>query len=111
VMHTGHSLNRPLSEAWPFYSTLLGSACAAAVLVLIPGAPLEFVVLMVNVIAVLAMPPALAFLILLVNDHDVMGEQANGFWENLAGIAVTVMLVGVGIAFGATTVFPSLLGG
>src|SRR5208282_2855598 len=55
VLQTGHSLNRPLREAWPFYSTLMGSACAAAGLVLIPRAPLEFVVLTVNVIAVLAM--------------------------------------------------------
>jgi Mn2+/Fe2+ NRAMP family transporter len=111
VMGTGHSLNRPVRDAWPFYSTLLGSACAAAALVLIPRAPLEFVVLTVNVIAVLAMPPALAFLILLVNDRDVMGEHVNGFWENTAGIVVTVLLVGVGIAFGVTTVFPKLLGG
>src|SRR5580658_1163389 len=111
VMGTGHSLNRPVRDAWPFYSTLLGSACAAAGLVLIPHAPLEFVVLTVNVIAVLAMPPALAFLILLVNDRDVMGEHVNGFWENAAGIVVTVLLVGVGIAFGVTTVFPKLLGG
>jgi Mn2+/Fe2+ NRAMP family transporter len=111
VLQTGHSLNRPVREAWPFYSTLLGSAIAAAALVLIPRAPLEFVVLTVNVIAVLAMPPALAFLILLVNDRDVMGEHVNGFWENAAGITVTVLLVGVGIAFGVTTVFPRLLGG
>src|SRR6202034_1771873 len=111
VIGTGHSLNRPVRDAWPFYSTLLGSACAAAALVLIPHAPLEFVVLTVNVIAVLAMPPALAFLILLVNDRDVMGEHVNGFWANSAGIAVTVLLVFVGIAFGVTTVFPKLLGG
>src|ERR1700683_421788 len=111
VLQTGHSLNRPLRDAWPFYSTLLGSACAAAGLVLIPRAPLEFVVLTVNVIAVLAMPPALAFLILLVNDRDVMGEHVNGFWANSAGIAVTVLLVFVGIGFGLATVFPSLLGG
>ena len=111
VLQSGHSLNRPLGDAWPFYSALLGSAATAAALVLIPGAPLEFVVLTVNVIAVLAMPPALAFLILLVNDREVMGEQVNGFWLNAAGIGVTVLLVGVGIAFGVTTVFPSLLGG
>jgi len=111
VMGTGHSLNRPVREAWPFYSTLLGSAVTAAALVLIPGAPLEFVILTVNVIAVLAMPPALAFLILLVNDRDVMGEHVNGFWLNAAGIAVTMLLVAVGIAFGVSTVFPGILGG
>jgi Mn2+/Fe2+ NRAMP family transporter len=110
VLQTGHSLNRPLRDAWPFYTTLLGSACAAAGLVLIPRAPLEFVVLTVNVIAVLAMPPALAFLLLLVNDRDVMGEHVNGFWLNLAGITVTVLLVCVGLGFGLATVFPRVLG-
>jgi Mn2+/Fe2+ NRAMP family transporter len=111
VFQTGHSLNRPFREAWPFYLTLLGSASAAAALVLIPNFPLEFVVLTVNVIAVLAMPPALAFLLLLVNDREVMGEHVNGFWTNLAGITVTVLLICAGLGFGIATVFPNWLGG
>src|SRR5271156_492740 len=111
VMQTGHSLNRPVRDAWPFYLTLLGSACAAAGLVLIPRVPLEFIVLTVNVIAVLAMPPALVFLLMLVNDRDVMGEYVNGRWANFAGITVTVLLVCVGLIFGVATVFPKLLGG
>ena len=111
VLHTGHSLNRPLREAWPFYLILLGSACAAAGLVLIPGAPLEFIVLTVNVIAVLAMPPALLFLLLLVNDREVMGEHVNSFGQNLAGITITVLLVLAGLGFGLATVFPRILGG
>ena len=32
------------------------------------------VVLLVNVIAVLAMPPALVFLFMLVNDREIMGD-------------------------------------
>src|ERR1700723_3184872 len=111
VMQTGHSLNRPLREAWPFYLTLFGSACAAAALVLIPRFPLEFVVLTVNVIAVLAMPPALAFLLLLVNDPEVMGEHVNGFWANVAGVTVTILLIIAGLGFGLATVFPKWLGG
>jgi Mn2+/Fe2+ NRAMP family transporter len=109
VMQTGHSLNRPLRDAWPFYSILLGSACAAGAIVLIPRAPLEFIVLTVNVVAVLAMPPALAFLLLLVNDRDVMGEHVNSVWLNMVGIAVTVLLVCVGLGFGLATVFPNWL--
>src|SRR5580698_8028386 len=111
VMQTGHSLNRPLREAWPFYLTLFGSASAAGALVLIPNFPLEFVVLTVNVIAVLAMPPALAFLLLLVNDPEVMGEYVNGTWANVAGIGVTVLLIIAGLGFGLATVFPKWLGG
>ena len=111
VMHSGHSLNRPLREAWPFYLTLMGSACAAAGLVLIPRFPLEFVVLTVNVIAVLAMPPALAFLLLLVNDRELMGERVNGAWANVAGVTVTVFLICAGIGFALATIFPGFLGG
>ena len=111
VLGTAHSLNRPFREAWPFYLFLLGSASAAAALVLIPHAPLEFIILTVNVIAVLAMPPALAFLLLLVNDRDLMGEYANGFWGNFGGVTVTVLLVCAGLGFGLFTIFPKLLGG
>jgi Mn2+/Fe2+ NRAMP family transporter len=111
VFQTGHSLNRPLREAWPFYLTLLGSAAAAAALVLIPRFPLEFVVLTVNVIAVLAMPPALAFLLLLVNDKEVMGEHVNSAWANVAGVGVTILLILAGVGFGLATVFPKWLGG
>ncbi len=110
ALHTGHSLNRPLREAWPFYSVLVGSACVAAGLVLIPHAPLEFIILTVNVIAVLAMPPALVFLLMLVNDREIMGEYANRKWANLAGVSVTVLLVIAGLGFGVATVFPQLLG-
>lgn len=109
VMHHAHSLNRSIREAWPFYLTLLGSAIAAGAIVLIPHAPLEFVVLIVNVIAVLAMPPALLFLLLLVNDREIMGESVNGLWLNIAGIAVTVLLIIAGLGYGVTTVFPKLL--
>jgi Mn2+/Fe2+ NRAMP family transporter len=106
VLRTGHSLNRPVRDAWPFYLILIGSACAAAGLVLIPHAPLEFIILTVNVIAVLAMPPALAFLLLLVNDKELMGQHANGFWGNLAGVTITVMLICAGLAFAIATIFP-----
>lgn len=109
VLRTGHSLNRPMREAWPFYTILLGSAAVAAGLVLIPHAPLEFIVLIVNVVAVLAMPPALAFLVLLVNDREVMGDAVNGFWENTAAVVVTVMLICAGVGFGVATVFPNWL--
>src|SRR5579875_2329390 len=109
VLRTGHSLNRPIRDAWPFYSTLLGSAAAAAGLVLIPRAPLEFIVLIVNVVAVLAMPPALAFLVLLVNDREVMGDEVNTFGQNVGAIGVTVLLIVAGVGFGVATVFPHWL--
>jgi len=111
VFGTPHSLNRPLRESWGFYAVLLGSAFAAGAVVLVPHAPLEYIVLIVNVIAVLAMPPALLFLVLLVNDPAVMGEHTNGPWANGAVLIATVLLILAGLGFGLTTVFPKLLGG
>jgi Mn2+/Fe2+ NRAMP family transporter len=109
VMGTPHSLNNSLREGWPFYAVLVAAAAIAAVLVLIPHAPLVFIVLIVNVIATLSMPPAIVFLLLLVNDREIMGEHANTRLANFFGIAVTVALVLAGLIFGVTTVFPNLL--
>ena len=65
----------------------------------------------VNVIAVLAMPPALLFLIFLVNDREVMGEHVNGPLANFAVVTITVLLVAAGVWYGVATVFPRLMGG
>ncbi|MFI5340134.1 MAG: NRAMP family divalent metal transporter [Candidatus Methylomirabilales bacterium] len=111
VLQTPHSLNRPLGEARSFYGVLVLSACAAGALVLIPHAPLTYIVLLVNVIAVLAMPPALLFLVLLVNDRELMGVHVNGWWANLGAITVTGLLILAGVVYGLVTVFPTLLGG
>jgi Mn2+/Fe2+ NRAMP family transporter len=109
VTESARSLNTPLREGRLFYAVLLTSALIAAVLVLIPHAPLVFITLIVNVIAVLAMPPAIVFLILLVNDREIMGTFANSRWDNFFGITVTVFLVLAGILFGITTIFPKLI--
>src|SRR5258708_20155492 len=72
VAHKPHSLNLPLKEGKPFYFVLFLCAAAAGAIVLIPGLPLVYVVLIVNVIAVLAMPPALVFLFMLANDRKII---------------------------------------
>ena len=57
------------------------------------------------------MPPALAFLLLLVNDPEVMGEHVNGFWTNLAGVTVTVLLIIAGLGFGVGDRVSEMAGG
>ncbi len=111
VLGRPHSLNAPLREAKLFYAVLLGSAALAGGIVLVPGIPLESVVIIVNVIATLAMPPALLFLILLANDAEVMGPWRNGLGWNIAGVAVTVFLVLSGVGYGISVLFPHILGG
>jgi Mn2+/Fe2+ NRAMP family transporter len=105
-----HSLNLPMAQGRAFYTVLLVCATAAAGIVLIPGLPLVFVVLLVNVIAVLAMPPALVFLFMLVNDREIMGDQVNSAWTNALATAVVLILVGAGILFGISVIAPKALG-
>jgi Mn2+/Fe2+ NRAMP family transporter len=109
VAHRPHSLNLPFTQGKSFYLVLVVEAAAAAALVLIPGIPLVYIVLMVNVIAVLAMPPALLFLYMLVNDREIMGNLVSPLWANALALIVVVVLIGSGILFGVSVIAPRAL--
>jgi len=109
VARRPHSLNLPFRQGQSFYLVLLIEAVAAASLVLIPGIPLVYIVLVVNVIAVLAMPPALLFLYMLVNDREIMGELVSPLWANVLALGVVTVLIAAGLLFGISVVAPNAL--
>jgi Mn2+/Fe2+ NRAMP family transporter len=114
VTHKPHSLNLPMGEGKSFYAVLTLCSAAAAGIVLIPGLPLVYVVLIVNVVAVLAMPPALVFLFMLVNDKEIMGDLVSPQWANVLASSVVFILTAAGILFGISIIAPnifSVLGG
>lgn len=106
VARKPHSLNLRMREGKAFYSVLFLCVAAAAAVVLVPGLPLVYVILMVNVIAVLAMPPALLFLYMLANDREIMGDLVSPRWANLLTGAVVVLLIGAGLLFGISVMAP-----
>lgn len=108
VARKPHSLNLPLREGKAFYSMLFLCAAAAAAFVLIPGLPLVYVVLIVNVIAVLAMPPALLFLFLLANDREIMGDLVTPRAVNMLAGVVVVVLITAGLLFGTSVIAPNV---
>ena len=108
VARRPHSLNLPVSEGMSFYAVLGLCAAAAGAIVLIPGLPLVFVVLVVNVVAVLAMPPALVFLYLLVNDKEIMGGVKSPGWANLLALSVVLLLTAAGVLYGLSVVAPQV---
>ena len=110
TIHARHSLNLDYSQGRLFYGVAIVSTLIAAAVVLIPGAPLLAMTLTVNVIATLLMAPALLLLLLLVNDGEIMGAQANGWRANLAGGTIVAGIALVGALYGVITVFPDLLG-
>jgi Mn2+/Fe2+ NRAMP family transporter len=109
VTRKPHSLNLPMQQGKSFYAVLGLCAAAAAAIVLIPGLPLVFVVLVVNVVAVLAMPPALVFLYLLVNDKEIMGDVKSPLWANALATLVVVLLTAAGVLYGISVAAPQAL--
>jgi Mn2+/Fe2+ NRAMP family transporter len=108
VARRPHSLNLPVNQGKSFYAVLCLCAAAAAGIVLIPGLPLVFVVLVVNVVAVLAMPPALVFLYLLVNDKEIMEGVKSPAWMNALAATVVVLLTAAGVLYGLSVVAPGV---
>src|SRR5579864_540862 len=106
VAHKPHSLNLPMTQGKAFYSVLFLGAAGAAAIAVIPGLPLVYVAVVVNVIAVLAMPPALIFLFMLANDKEIMGDLVTPRWANLLATAVVILLTGAGLLFGISVLAP-----
>ena len=100
------SINLPARQAWGFYLPGLVSAAVAAGVVLIPQAPLGFLNLTVQVIASIFMPAALLFLLLLLNDREIMGRHVNKPWQNVAAIGIVGLLVVLNGLYGMSVVFP-----
>src|SRR5580704_8611142 len=108
VARRPHSLNLPIADGRAFYSVLFLCAATAGAIVLIPGLPLVYVVLLVNVVAVLAMPPALVFLFMLANDREVMGDLVSPRWVNILATSVVVFLTLAGLLFGISVIAPNV---
>ncbi|MCB5944817.1 NRAMP family divalent metal transporter [Acidocella sp. KAb 2-4] len=102
-----HSLNLDFRSGRWFYGAAIVSTLFAAGIVLIPHAPLLALTLSVNVIATLLMAPALLFLLLLVNDAEIMGDLANRRLGNLAGGLIIIGIALAGAVYGVLMVFPT----
>lgn len=109
VAGTPHSLNLSLGEGKAFYSILFLCVALAAAAALIPRLPLVYVVMSVNVFAVMAMPPALIFLFLLANDREVVGDLVSPRWANFLTGLIVVLLTAAGILFGLNVIAPKVL--
>lgn len=105
------SLNDAPRRAWAFYApAVVGSAVAAGV-VMLPHVPLGFLNITVQVIATIFMPAAMLFLLMLVNDEELMGSYANSPRRNAIAVLIMAMLIICNGLYGLATVFPHLFGG
>jgi Mn2+/Fe2+ NRAMP family transporter len=94
-----HSFNTSPRNATVFYAANVGVALIAAVVILIPGAPLLSIALNANVLATVLLPVSLVFVLMLANDRRLMGRWANRRSTNIIGIAVAVFVAVCGAAY------------
>ncbi len=108
VFGVHHSLHRPWHEAKTFYASFASLVTVAALIVLIPRAPLGVITTAVQALAGVLLPSATVFLLLLCNDREVLGPWVNRPWLNaVASVIVAILLMLSGILV-VTTVFPSI---
>ncbi len=108
VFGTKASLHRSWRDAKTFYAIFAGVVVGAAMIVLIPGAPLGLITEAVQALAGVLLPSASVFLLLLCNDPEVLGPWRNRPWLNaLAGVIVAVLVL-LSLILMATTVFPQI---
>jgi Mn2+/Fe2+ NRAMP family transporter len=81
---------------------------AAAGLALIPGAPLQLIILSVQVLAGLMLPSAIIFLQLLLNDKEVLGNRfANRRWNNVVNWTIVIVMFVLSLLLAAQVAVPS----
>ena len=99
----------PSGKAPAFYAVYALCVIAAAGIVLIPRAPLQLIILSVQVLAGLMLPSAIIFLQILLNDREVLGERfANKSWNNVVNWAIVILLFVLSLLLAAQVAAPQL---
>lgn len=79
---------------------------SAGLAVLLTSEPVQnSITQFVQVVAVTLLPAALTFLILLLNNKELMGEYANTRWENIANWAIVLFVIVVSTIYGVSVLF------
>ncbi|MCX6843423.1 MAG: divalent metal cation transporter [candidate division WOR-3 bacterium] len=108
VFGWAHSLNNKIREAPWFYVSYMLAVVTAGIVVLIPSAPLVLITLFVQVIAVTLLPAALVFLILLLNNEEIMGKYKNTTGQNVISVTIVIAIVVLSTLYAISALFPNL---
>jgi Mn2+/Fe2+ NRAMP family transporter len=108
VFGWAHSINNKPSDAPMFYVFYFLSLIGAGIVVLLPGAPLVLITLFVQVIAVTLLPAALVFLILLLNNEELMGKYKNTLTQNILGFSIVFLIILLSTLYALSVIFPEM---
>jgi NRAMP (natural resistance-associated macrophage protein)-like metal ion transporter len=86
-------VNKNFRDAPQFMGLYTGLIVLGAAFILIPGAPLIWIMLVSQVINGILLPFVLIFILLLVNDGELMGRYVNGrIYNGVSWLAVVVLI-------------------
>lgn len=92
------SLNDRIKEAPKFYAVYLGSLTLAALVILLPNLPLNFIAIATQVIGGILMAPLLIFMVMMTSDKNLMGDYRTKLFGRIWGWAMVALLIGLSIA-------------
>lgn len=91
------SLNHKISEAPQFYGLYFGTLLLGALLILIPGLPLDMIAVVTQIIGAALLIPDLIFLVLLTSNRTIMGEHVNRWWKRMTGWGIVALLAAMSV--------------
>ena len=86
-------IDHKFKDAPIFYGLYTGMIAVGAVVILIPGAPLQRILILSQVANGIWLPIVLVFILLLVNRRDLMGEHVNSRTFNGVAWVTTVAMI------------------
>ena len=92
------SLNDKVSDAPNFYAIYIGSLVLAALAILVPHLPLNFIAVVTQVVGGILMTPLLIFMILMTSNKDLMGPHTTSFFARMWSWAMVGVLIGLTLA-------------
>jgi len=91
ALRSKRSLNRRIHEAPRFYGIYFGSLLLGAIVILIPGLPLNKMAVFTQIIAAILLVPDLIFLVLLTSNRALMGEHVSRWWKQIGGWGIVLL--------------------
>jgi Mn2+/Fe2+ NRAMP family transporter len=99
-------VNKTFSEAPQFMWIYTLTIVLASLVILIPGAPLIFLMVLSAVINGLLLPFVLVYALLLVNDKNLMGDYVNPRSYNYISWGTVVVIIALTTFLVVTTLVP-----
>lgn len=89
------SLDDKISDAPKFYAIYIGSLVLAALAILVPRLPLNFIAVITQVIGGILMTPLLVFMVLMTSNEELMGEHRTKRLGKLWSWVMVALLIGL----------------